>query len=209
MMHTILQILVIRLQNKKTQKYVKSFIVCLSVFIVKYGASILLKHLDTIQPGLLRMLLEAVWLKEVQKVTGQLDRKVVSVAMTRLLTETPEFWAEPYFSIWGQVLKATIDLLEHREETATPNDDEALLDDYDEAPGGYTAAFSQLQFAPRPQIDPVPNITDPKHYLAAFLSTISSSHPGQLIPLIQQSLPAESQAILSRYFATANIPMPS
>lgn len=79
-----------RLSSSKTTKYVKCLLVFFSLFSIKYSTSELIAVIDGVQPNLFAMVLERLVFPEIQRVSGQLERKICAVGLTKLLCETPE-----------------------------------------------------------------------------------------------------------------------
>ena len=71
----------------------------------------------SIQQGLFQMVTNRI-LEDVQKVSGDVDRKSCVVGMTRLLAETPELLST-YAHVWPQLLMAIVKLLELPPEAAS------------------------------------------------------------------------------------------
>lgn len=89
-----------RLQNCKTMKFIRSFLVFLALFIGRHGASPVVHQIDSIQQQLFKMVLESLWLPNIQKVSGNIERKMCAIAMVKLLTDCPQMLTEAYFPSW-------------------------------------------------------------------------------------------------------------
>jgi exportin-2 (importin alpha re-exporter) len=195
-----------RLQKCKSLKFIRSFLVFLSLFIAKHGANVVLDQIDAIQPKLFYMVLDSIWIPNVQKVSGMIERKLCCIAMTKLLTDCPKMLTETYFPLWGKLLLALMAMFEMPEDESVPSD---AADDYVEVEetAGYSAAFSPLIYAQKQNIDPFPDIK-PKHFLALSLQKLSQAHPSKFGPIIQQSLPQEALKLLMGYFQSAQLQQP-
>ena len=192
-----------RLQSSKTTKYVKSLLVFFSLFAGKYGGTALVEAIDAIQPKLFHMVLEKIFIPDVQKVSGQMERKICAIGITKILTETPATLAEPYVNLWTSLLQALISLFELPEDDSLPDDEHFI--EIDDTPG-YQTAFSQLMFAGTKEHDPfgaaVPNA---KAHLAQSLHKLSSQHPGKLQGMISGGLSNDATRFLQTYLQSANI----
>uniref|UniRef100_A0A8C4QN71 Exportin-2 n=1 Tax=Eptatretus burgeri TaxID=7764 RepID=A0A8C4QN71_EPTBU len=192
-----------RLQSSKTTKFIKSFLVFINLFCVKYGAIALQELIDSIQPSLFGMVLEKVLVPEVQKVSGTVERKICAVGMTRILTECPAMMNCGDNKLWSSVLQALVSLFELPEDDSAPCDEHFI--EVEESPG-YQAAFSQLAFAGRPQHDPVgPNIANAKLHLAHSLRTLSTACPGRVQLMISSDLSPEVTQYLHGYLQAASV----
>lgn len=74
-----------RLQTAKTPKAIRGFIYFTSLFIDKEGAPQVQQSLDAVQPNLFTILVEQIWLPNLQSMHFRhTDQKVVAVAMTKV-----------------------------------------------------------------------------------------------------------------------------
>lgn len=87
-----------RLTSSKTTKYVKSLLVFFFVYAIKNGGSRLIAIMDEIQGGIFGMVCDSLIVKDgtVQKISGQTEKKIVAVGLTKLLCETDELVAGHY-----------------------------------------------------------------------------------------------------------------
>jgi len=192
-----------RLQSSKTTKYVKGLLVFFSLFAGKYGGSALVETVDSIQPKLFQMVVERLFIPDVQKVSGPLERKICAVGMTKLLTETPAMLTEPYVNLWALLLQALISLFELPEDDSLPDDEHFI--EIEDTPG-YQTAYSQLIFAGTKEHDPFGTVVlDAKTHLAQSLLKLSSQHPGKLQGMISNGLSTDAAQFLQSYLQSANI----
>lgn len=200
---SIFLVLFQRLHSSKTTKYVKGLLVFFSLFAGRYGGPNLIEVIDSIQPKLFQMVIERLFLMDVQKVGGQTERKICAVGITKLLTETPALLSDPYVVLWAPLLQALVSLFELPEDDSVPEDEHFI--DVEDTPG-YQTAFSQLVFAGTKDRDPfaaaVPN---PKKHLALSLHQLSSQHPGRLQGMIASGLTADAAQFLQQYLQAAGV----
>lgn len=186
-----------RLSSSKTTKFVISLIVFFSLFMIKYSPNELVTIIDGIQPRMFGMVLEKLFIAELQKVTGQVERKIASCGVTKLLCESTEMLAGTYGPYWPQLLQALLLFFE------MPPDETTLPDDHfievDDTPA-YQTATAKLNFANTVQEDPVAGIGEPRQFLVHSLATLSNAQPGRLPTLINSTTP-QSQTILQTYLA--------
>ncbi|KAL6077585.1 Exportin-2 [Balamuthia mandrillaris] len=204
---TIFQLVFSRLMSCKTMKFIRSFLVFLCLFIGKHGASFVVQQIDSVDAQLFNKVLVSLWIPNVQKVSGVIERKMCAIAMTKLLTECPEMLSEPYFAHWGDLLRAVISIFEEPEDESVPAD---VADNYvevEESAPGYSTAYSQLVYAHKDDIDPFKTI-DAKAYFAHSLNKLSIAHPGKFQEVLNQYLPPAAMAILQNYFKESNVPEP-
>jgi len=89
-----------RLTSMKTAKYVKGLLVYFGIFIYKYGAPNFIQMIDGVQPQMFGMVLDRLFISETQKVTGQSEKKILAVGITKLLCEAPQTNTGEYANYW-------------------------------------------------------------------------------------------------------------
>ena len=186
-MKDILQILMMKLQQGKTPKYVGLISHFFALFIGKFGSQAYLDQLNQIQPGLGLMLLLQVWIPRLQATSPtRLEAKTQLVGLTKLLSETPALLADANGQqIWSQALACAVKIVCSSEShlnslSVEENDDDAEI--------GYDAQFSKLHFATRPAKDPFPEVQDAAMNLVQSVGQLCASRPGQITPLITTGL---------------------
>ena len=200
----IFVILFQRLQSSKTVKYVKGLLVFFSLYAGKFGGVALVELVDSIQPKLFGMVVEKLFIPDVQKVGGQVERRICAVGITKMLTETPAMLSEPYVLLWAPLLQTLVKLFELPEDSTIPEDEHFV--EIEDTPG-YQASYSQLMFAGVKEHDPFAGYApDTKKHLAQCLHQLSSKEPGKLQTLISSGLSSDVLQYLQAYMQSANIP---
>lgn len=99
------------------------------------------------------MVVERVFIADLQKVSGEIERKITAVGIANLLIDCPFMLANPYNVYFPRLLAGLVEFFElPRDETQLPEDQ--LLEVSD--PTEFQAAYSQLIFARNPKKDPLP-----------------------------------------------------
>ncbi|CAB1353828.1 unnamed protein product [Coregonus sp. 'balchen'] len=192
-----------RLQSSKTTKFIKSFMVFINLYGVKYGAIALQEIFDSIQPKMFGMVLEKIVIPEVQKVSGPVEKKICAVGITKILTECPVMMDTEYTKLWTPLLQALIGLFELPEDDSIPDDEHFI--DIEDTPG-YQTAFSQLAFAGKKEHDPIREVvSNPKILLAQSLHKLSTACPGRVPSMLSASLNAEALQYLQGYLQAASV----
>lgn len=88
-MNKLFVLLFQRLHSSKTTKYVKSLLVFFFLFAIQYGTAELIAVIEGVQANLFSMVLNRLVIPEVQRVSGNLERKICAVGLTRLICDTP------------------------------------------------------------------------------------------------------------------------
>lgn len=98
------------------------------------------------------MVLERVIITDLQKITGDIERKVTVFGYANLLTNCPALLEAPYISYYPQFLTAVVELLETPQNNQAVNEDQVFPEIDDNV--GYQSAYSQLLFAKNAKTDP-------------------------------------------------------
>ncbi|KRT82399.1 hypothetical protein AMK59_3788, partial [Oryctes borbonicus] len=178
-----------RLSSSKTTKYVINLITFFCLYMVKYSPNELIATIDGIQAQMFGMVLEKLFITELQKISGVIERKIVACGITKLLCECQTMYAGNYQKYWSQLLQSLICFFEMpRDESTFPDDHFIEIDDTPT----FQSSNAKLNFANNSKPDPLQAITEPRQFLAQSLGNLSSSRPGFLPPLVnvinQQSL---------------------
>lgn len=202
-MRQVFQLIFQRLSLSKTAKYITGIIVFFSFYVIKFSGGQLVQLVDELQSGMFGMLLERIFITEMSKVIKELDRKVVAVGVTKLLTETPEMFQPQYAAYWPRLLQALIDLFERPPEKLAGIEVGETAEDGD---GGYQVAFAQLTHAQPKVQDPLADIPDARQYLASAISKFSQARVGEL-PTLIAPLEQEYKQMLQKYCDQAGVPV--
>ncbi|XP_069676561.1 exportin-2 [Periplaneta americana] len=201
-MRQVFVLLFHRLSSSRTTKFVRGLIVFFTLYAIKYGASNLIAMLDSIQPEMFGKVLEKVIIPDVQKISGNVERKIAAVGITKLLCDTKEMMDGSYANLWAPLLQALIGLFELPEDESTLPDDHFI--EVEDTPG-YQAAYSQLAFANKLDHDPLQGLGDPRLHLAQSLQQLSAAYPGRLNTLLSTGLTDTDRAHLKNYLMGANV----
>lgn len=199
----VLYLLFQRLNTSKTTKLVKNMLVFLSLYSYKYGPVGLFQLIDNLQPGMSTMVLEKLFVADLQKVSGNLERKICAVGVTKILVECPFLLSnEANLKIWAALLESLVCLFELPEDSTTPEEEHFI--DVEETPG-YQSTFNQLFSASRKEADPFKGqVPDAKAYLAKQLEAASSTMSFSMSNLLSQ-LTIESQKHLQGYLSQSSV----
>lgn len=199
----ILFLLFQRLNSSKTTKLVKNMLVFLSLYSYKFGPVGLFQLIDGLQAGMSNMVLEKLFIADLQKVSGNLERKICAVGVVKILAEYPPLMSsEASLKIWAGLLESLVCLFELPEDSTT-GDDEHFIDG-EETPG-YQSTFNQLFSASRKEPDPfngqVPNA---RAFLAKQLETVQTTMSFSITNLLSQ-LSIDSQKHLQAYLTQSGV----
>eukprot|EP00958_Prasinococcus_capsulatus_P029052 scaffold7246_cov410-Prasinococcus_capsulatus_cf.AAC.13 len=187
--------LLARMQTKPTPKFFNHFVVLFGLFVCKHGPPKLVESFEKVQPGLVWNVLEHVFLANCTNVSGTTERRISSIALTKLLCECPATLQDSMLGLWGKSLNTVMQL----NMTEEPSED--VGDDGDVEEVVYSAAYAKLANASLPEMDPYPEVPNSREFLARSLGTLSAQSPGRLPPMIQQMLQPPAQQALQGYLA--------
>lgn len=188
-----------RLSSSKTVKFVKGLIVFFAYYILKYGGPNLISIIDEIQPQMFGMVLERVIITDLQKITGDIERKVTVFGYANLLTNCPALLEAPYISYYPQFLTAVVELLETPQNNQAVNEDQVFPEIDDNV--GYQSAYSQLLFAKNAKTDPFTAVGDVRMFLAQGLGKLSLDQLSQIL----HQIPDPNGSHLRKYLQAAGI----
>lgn len=182
-----------RVQNKKTVKFQKSLVIFMSLFLVKHGQAYLVETMNTVQPNIITAIVEHFWIPNLKLIMGSMEVKLTAVAATRLICETPALLDPSAAKLWGKMLDSIVTLVSRPEQERVL--DEPEMPEISENVG-YTAAFVKLHNAGKKEEDPLKDIKDPKQFLVASVSRLSSASPGRYPQIIGENLEQANQTAL-------------
>lgn len=186
-----------RLQSNKTVKFQKSFLIFMSLFLVKHGPENLAASMNAVQPNIFHMILDNFWIPDLKLITGLIELKLTAVSSTRILSES----LSPS-ERWGKMLNSIITLISRPEEDRVEGEPE---DPDFGGTVGYQATNFRLPNAGRKEEDPLPEIKDPKQFLVASLANLSARSPGTLPRIIAENLEPANQTALVQLCSSYNL----
>lgn len=99
------------------------------------------------------MVVERVFITDLQKIAGEVERKVVAVGISNLLIDCPAMLETPYNSYYPRLLATLVEFFElPQDQSLLPEDD--AFPELDDAVG-YQVGYSQLICARNPRKDPL------------------------------------------------------
>ena len=199
-MKDIFSLLFQRLMRSKTSKFMRGILVFFAVYIIHNSAHSFQTLIDSIQAHMFGMVLEKLIIADLQKVSGNTERKICSVGYTKLLTTCLALLDENYNQLWIPLLEAVIGLFELPQDESVPDDEHFI--EIEDTPG-YQTAYCHLAFAGKRTHDPV-KVDDPKIYLAQNLAALSKRVPGR-IPSMLSLMNNQARDYLQLYIKAAHV----
>lgn len=196
-MPQVFRLLFQRLSSSKTTKFVKCLIVFFTYYALKVGPTELIQTIDSIQAQMFGMVCQRVLVTDINKVSGDTDRKIVAVGVAKILCECP-LMLQTYIAYWQPLVQALIELFE------LPPDESNIEGDHFieiEDTAGYQVAYSQLNFAASKKDDPVGEVPDARRFLLEKLKAM----PQPEIKSMLQQMSANHQIALQKYSSLLGI----
>lgn len=166
-----------RLSSSKSTKYVIGLIVFFCLYVIKFSANELVSTIDGIQAQMFGMVLEKLFLTDLQKISGVVERKIVACGVVKLLCECPELYTGSYSKYWTSLLQALILFFEGQvDESTFPEDDFIEIEDTPT----FQTTNAKLSFANNMKSDPLQGVTEPREFLVQNLGALGNSKPGVL-----------------------------
>ncbi|CCW68184.1 unnamed protein product, partial [Phytomonas sp. Hart1] len=193
-----LQVLLQRLHAAKTPKYVRILIIFLSITVCVRSAEDLVHRMEEIQPGLFFMILSKVWLPNMQKITGALERKICVVALARLLCDSeslqkePQMWAESVYSC----LRMIHDTVEEDDRSSFSPREVTLNELKQTQDEEFTNVFCPLQEAVRKPVDVCQMVTDANQYFKEHMKELLSGRGAPLMKVLEVYLSPQLLALI-------------
>lgn len=187
-----------RLQTSTTPKYIRCLILFFSVLIIHHGVERVVTAVNTIQNGLFWMYLNNVWLKNMQKVTGDIPRTCCVVALATLVCESTTLQAEQ--PTWISCVTECLKMI-HTE--AEKDDHKSFVPQFLQlgdlkdsvGDGGFVNAFCPLTCATAKPVNPCPHVTDANGYFKQRMMMLAQGTP-QLDALLGQQLQPNLYALI-------------
>ncbi|XP_068667006.1 exportin-2-like [Aristolochia californica] len=200
----IWSILFMRLQNLRTVKYVKSLVIFMSLFLIKYGHGKLVETINNVQPNIFGVILEQFWIPNLKLITGFVEMKLTSVASTRFICESAALLDDSAAVMWGKMLDSIVTLLSRPEQDRVQEEPE--VPDIGETVG-YSATFVHLYNAGKKEEDPLKEVRDPREFLVTSLARLTALSPGKYPAIIQKTVEPDNQAALLQLSSAYRCPI--
>ena len=196
---TILQVLLTRLQNSKTDGFTLRF-VRLYHFISALtenglGADFFIQQIEKVQADVFVPLYLTIILPDTARLLRPLDRKTAVISLTKTLTDSQAF-AEKYKKGWAYTCDALLKLLENPPLPPTVDDNVAEQDPDDMSFG---VGFTQLTTIKRPPRDIKPEIKEVKSWVNACLKEADARLGGRITTFARERLSAEAAPVFAAY----------
>jgi len=206
----IFRLLFGRLTSEKLSiSFNNHFIVFLSFLIGKRGVDFTIQTMNGIQANSFQAVFKKFVLPKFKGVSGTLERKMLTIGMSKLLTECKDMLGGSLSEYWGKTLSALLEMLSKGTDLTVDTAPSAegtqivkVIPD-ETVSNAYSTVFSPLIHGVKAElVDPFAEVKSAKMYLITALSKLS-----QQVSLQQQlsQLPGDQQVLLQNYCKAANV----
>ncbi|PWY72351.1 Cse1-domain-containing protein [Aspergillus heteromorphus CBS 117.55] len=197
---SIMQIILTRLQNSKTEtltlRFVRFFHFVSAQDEKGYSADFVIQVTDKVQEGLFTPIYLNIILPETQKLARPLDRKTAVLSFTKTLANSDAF-ANRYKKGWGFTCEALLKLLELPPLPASKDD---LIAEQDVEDMAFGVGFTALNTVRPVTKDPWPETgADLKIWTGAYLKEADKKYNGRISGFVQERLEAQAKTVLLSY----------
>jgi exportin-2 (importin alpha re-exporter) len=201
-MPQIFKLIFTRLQSSKTEPLVRSFILFLSNFIAACGVPFVMEQLNAAQNGIFTMILTSLWVPNVSKISGQVERKAIACGTISLLSSdmTGTFFQNDQGAATLRDLIASLILLFTGEISKVAADSSYV----DAGELVYNSGFNALKMATKLPTDYFAKVENAQTLFAHTLKEISTKY-GQKASQVLGALPAENKESLVAILKSANV----
>lgn len=199
----IMQIILQRLQNSKTEnltlRFVRFFHFLSAHDDKGYSADFIIQVTDKVQEGLFTPIYLNVILPETQKLARPLDRKTAILSFTKTLANSEAFATRYAQKGWGFTCTALLKLLELPPLPASRDD---VIADADTEDMSFGVGFTPLNTIRAVQKDPWPETgADLKAWVGTYLKEADKKQNNRVSQFAMERLDDQSKAVLGSYIS--------
>ncbi|GAB7353432.1 hypothetical protein MBLNU459_g3901t1 [Dothideomycetes sp. NU459] len=196
---TIVQLLLTRLNNSRTENFAVRFVRFYHFFSARddkgLGADLFINVTDQVQNNVFTPIYTGIILPDTQKLSRPYDRKTAVVSLTHTLANSQAFVDRYGKKGWTITCEALLKLLINP--PLPPSADEvALIEDRDVEDVGFGVGFTPLNTCKAVPKDPFPAIQDVKAWVGDYLKSADVRTGGRIGQFVQEKLSAEARAAL-------------
>ncbi|QEU58779.1 Cse1 [Kluyveromyces lactis] len=191
-----------RLQNSRTEKYLKKFVVFLGVISCKLGSDFVVQFIDEVQEGLFQQIWNNFVIETISKVGNLLDRKIVLAGSLNTVVS-----GNLFSSKYGNLIVPTLDIIVKTACSESIANVNSEFVDYDatEEISTFGSSYSRLSSITEKPYDPLPTVDVHKglrKYIGEVLLEFNLKAGGNFLPQIQTQLSEEGKNALTKLCTT-------
>ncbi|ETO08199.1 hypothetical protein RFI_29189 [Reticulomyxa filosa] len=177
-----------RLRQRKSTQLCCEFIVCLSLFVLRNGFSLLQEILDQIQPkikyvlylfylfffffafvsvSIMVMIINNVWIPYARKIEDLLSRRVLTMGMIRMISDKAFIEQNELRNAFPRMIQLIIEIFEIKPQRQLTTEEECALRIEALEDQGFGSKFTALSYAKPQPFDITSGMEDPRKMLVA------------------------------------------
>ncbi|KAJ5092372.1 hypothetical protein NUU61_007242 [Penicillium alfredii] len=200
---SIMQILLRRLQDSKTENFALRFARFFHFICAHddkgYSADFVVQVTEKVQADVFAPVYTGIILPETQKQARPLDRKTAIISLTKTLANSEAFATRYSQKGWGYTCNALLSLLEL---PTLPSGKDDIIAEVDIEEMSFGVGFTPLNTIRSQPKDPWPETgADLKVWVGSYLKEADKKHNGRVSQFAQSRLPDDSKAVLASYMA--------
>jgi len=208
----IIELVCIRIRHKKSTALCCNFVVSLSILMIKsQGMEAVSKACEQIQPGILGMIFEKIWLPFARNVTDLLDRKLLTLGMITICNDAHFQSDQTLCKLFPQMINCVVEIFEAGPLTSNEHKTaDFYISKLEEQGAGNK--FVGLQFAKSPAHDVSKGMDDPRKLLVECMMKMLGGNGQQRMAFAQSSKPVICKAINEyavKFNLNFNVPVPN
>ncbi|KAJ5248907.1 Chromosome segregation protein Cse1 [Penicillium chermesinum] len=199
---SIMQIILHRLQNSKTEnlslRFVRFYHFVTAHDDKGYSPDFIMQVTEKVQTGLFTQVYPHVILQETQKLARPLDRKTAVLSLTKTLANSDAF-ATRFIKGWASTCNTLLKVLELPPAVAHKDD---LMTEVDIEDMSFGVGFTALSTIKTGDKDPWPETgADLKKWVGAYLKEADKTHNGRISQFAGERLDDQAKAVLGSYIS--------
>jgi len=202
-MKTVFELILRRLMDNKTPHYIGRTVHALCLVTLSYGAANVFRYLDSIQSGMLTMLINDVFPKAIDSPLESLPLKQIIAGATLLLCETTSLFQNPLTH--GALLRFILQMVDKESGWQDPTRADDPLEKDDDASREFDSTYSRLAFSQLPESEPSGPALKPAQFFVSTLAHASQASPGFVVAAAQSALDARQRTVLQALLTEARL----
>jgi exportin-2 (importin alpha re-exporter) len=195
---TIVQLLMTRLSNSKTENFTVRFVRFYHFFSARddkgLGPDLFINVTDQVSQNVFTPMYLQIILPDTQKLSRPFDRKTAVVSLTHTLANSQAFVDRYGKKGWGFTCEALLKLLINP--PLPQSADDLMIEDRDVEDVGFGVGFTALNTCKPVPRDPFPEVQDVKQWVGLYLREADSKTGGRIAAAVSEKLGPDAQAAL-------------
>jgi exportin-2 (importin alpha re-exporter) len=186
-----------RLQNSRTEKYVKRLVSFVSKLTMIKSTDYSIDFFEQVQPGIFGTIFEQFFIPSIPNIGNLTEKKFVIIGLAHLI-QSPRFLQGDFQKLLVPTLEILIQLTTSESIRALNADADEIIELEMEEVSSFGSNFSRLNSIPAKSLDPTQmSLQDGKNYLVEQLKKLDQQSGGVFIQQLKSQLSADGMKNLS------------